>query len=150
MQPLRVSTNWTLFLKIFLPTFWIVFFGSLTFFVVVLNGGGALSSHFLLKAVTLFTFILFLLALYFSLIQLKRVEVAEDHFYVTNYFKTYRYSYDSIKSINETDLFITKLVSIRFVQKSSFGRKVRFLSRAQVWDEFTREHATLFSHLLHE
>lgn len=148
MHPIRVSSNWTLFLKIFFPTFWIVFFGSLLFFIVVLNGLGAMSAHPLVKIAAVLIFAMFFAALYFSVMKLKRVEMGEDHFFVTNYFRTYRYSYDSIAAINETDLFVTHLVSIRFTAKSAFGKKVFFISRTDVWREFIAGHPALFGHLL--
>ncbi|MDX1479154.1 MAG: hypothetical protein R3301_15675, partial [Saprospiraceae bacterium] len=78
----------------------------------------------------------------------KRVEMAQDHFFVTNYFKTYRYTYDSLKGINELDLLVAQVVVFRFVQKSAFGNSIYFVSRRKIWKEFVEQHPDLFAHLL--
>ncbi|MDX1479275.1 MAG: hypothetical protein R3301_16280, partial [Saprospiraceae bacterium] len=110
MQPLRVSSYWTLMMKIFIPTAWIVFFGALTVFTTVLNGMGHFRLPLPIKALIIGLYILGILLLYLSFQRLKRVEMAQDHFFVTNYFKTYRYTYDSLKGINELDLLVAQVV----------------------------------------
>ncbi|MDH5580219.1 MAG: hypothetical protein OEZ09_17355 [Betaproteobacteria bacterium] len=73
--------------------------------------------------------------LYATVLRLKRVECAEDFLYVTNYFKTYRYSYESIASTRTTHLLIAQIVTVRFRDRTSFGRRIYFIKRPNVWAE---------------
>lgn len=149
MQQLtRVSSSWTLYYKIFLPTVWIVFFGALIGVALIMQSLDRLRLHPLMIAGALVFYLLGIVILRFSLLRLQRVELAEDCFYVTNYFKTYKYSYSSIADIDERDLLIMKLTSIRFAEKSAFGKSVHFIQRRKVWTDFTEENAHLFEHLV--
>jgi hypothetical protein len=67
--------------------------------------------------------------------RLKRVECSADFLYVTNYFKTFRYSYDSIASTGVTQFVICEIVSVRFKERTAFGKKIYFVKRRKVWEE---------------
>jgi len=136
MEEIRVSSSWTLFYKVFLPTVWIAFFGALTLIVVFMNGMGTLSAHIWIKLGLLLFFLTGLAVLWYTIMDLKRVEVAEDAFYVTNYFKTYKYSYNSLKSVKEIDLFVMHITIFRFIEKTAFGRKIFFIQRHKIWTAF--------------
>ena len=88
----RVSSNLTLLFKIFIPTAWIAFFTPMTIAFLIAEranlpfGGGTV-----VRIGFLVGFLLFLLLIYYLLLPLKRVELAQDGIYVSNYFKTYRY-----------------------------------------------------------
>ena len=126
----RVSSDWTLFLKLFLPTVWIVFFGVVE---VVLIFNRMLPP--VLIAGTMVCYVIGLLVLYATLLRLKRVECTEEHLYVTNYFRTYRYTYDSIASTRKTSLGIADLVKITFNARTTFGKSIYFVKRPKVWEE---------------
>jgi len=144
MEQIRVSSSWTLFYKIFLPTVWIAFFGSLTLIVVSMNTMGGISSHIGIKLGALVFFLLGLALLWFTLMNLKRVELAEDAFYVTNYFKTYKYSYQSLKQVKEFDLIFLHITLFKFVAKTAFGNKIFFIQRRNVWTAFLKANPDLF------
>ncbi len=146
MKEVRVSSSWTLFYKIFFPTGWIVFFGAFAVFLLF-DGFGSVYLPMALRIGYIVFFVAGLVTLWFTLMSFKRVEMDEDCFYVTNYFKTYKYSYDSIASINELDFIIMKVVVLRFVERSSFGRKIFFVARRSVWGNFVQSHPHLFAHL---
>ena len=148
MQPVRVSSYWTLFLKIFIPTVWIVFFGAVTIFVTVLNGLGNISLGLSVKAAIIGLYAIGFVLLYISFLRLKRVEMTAEHFFVTNYFKTFRYTYQSLKNIKELDFLIMQIVIFEFVEKSAFGKKVFFVRRRKIWNEFVSEHPDSFAHLI--
>ena len=126
----RVSSDWTLFLKLFLPTVWIVFFGIVELVMIFYQ-----MLPPLLIGVSIISYAIGVLVLYATILRLKRVECAEDYLYVTNYFKTYRYSYDSIASTRKTHLLIAQIVTIRFKERTSFGRRIYFIKRQNVWEE---------------
>ena len=116
----RVSNNITLFLKMFLPTFWFVFFTTFLiaiFFIdpdkIPLLG----SSQF--KMVYIGMYLIFAVFLYFTIMQLLRVDMGPDKFYVSNYMKTYAYAYSDIKAIKETNYGIVRLITIHLKNKGA-------------------------------
>jgi len=127
----RLSSNWTIFYKFFIPIVWIVFFG-------VIIVGGLINFNFTSKILVLSIIALYLgfVALWaFTAMRLKRVECTDEHFYITNYFRTYRYTFDSLSRVKQTDLIVMKIVRLIFKEKSSFGKNVFFLRRKHVWEE---------------
>ena len=136
MEEIRVSSSWTLFYKVFLPTVWIAFFGALMLFIVFMDGMGAVSAHIWIKLGILLFFLTGLAMLWFTLMDLKRVEMAKDSFYVTNYFKTYKYSYRSLKEVKDRDLLVMHITTFKFIDKTAFGRKIFFIQRRKVWTDF--------------
>lgn len=126
---INLSSNWTLFLKIFFPILWGVFFGliTLTFWVSDRPSVGAMpiNSFRLLMSSFFFTG---MAVLYFSFIQLKRVEVDEHFLYVTNYKDTARYPFHNIEKVEEANYFLFKIYRVFFKEKGIFGKKVVFLA----------------------
>lgn len=59
--------------------------------------------------------------------QLYRVEYDTGGIYVTNYFKTVRYDWDSIDRIKTIHLGLFKINSIHLKDKGRFGRKIKYL-----------------------
>lgn len=128
-RPINISSNWTLFLKIFFPIFWGVFFGALTiafwFTKEPAVGSMSISNFRLLLSSFFFTG---MAVLYFSFMQLKRVEVDEHFVYVTNYKETARYPFHNISKLEEANYFLFKIVRIHFKESGIFGQKIIFLS----------------------
>ena len=85
----RISSNWTLFLKIFLPTFWFVFYGAIVIALFVASENQMAISMSMKIGVLVF-YLSGSLVLYYTFMDLKRVEYDKDFLYVTNYFKTVR------------------------------------------------------------
>ncbi len=124
----RISSNTTLFLKIFIPTFWIVFFGIFTLAVVLSNVKQFPLFNFIYFKVGLAAFFLGGLAfLYFTFIQLKRVELDREFVYASNYFKTYRYPYQNVEKIVERDIWLFYLVKIYLKTPGKFGQRLTFI-----------------------
>lgn len=129
IRPIHVSSNWTLFLKILLPIVWGVFFGltTIVFWISKEPSVGSISMFNFRLLMTSF-FITGMTVLYFSLMQLKRVEVDENFLYITNYKDTARYPFHNIEKLEEADYFIFKTVHVYFKEAGIFGKKVVFLS----------------------
>jgi len=139
----RVSTNWTLFFKFFLPVFWFVFFGSVTVAVLSLRYGyvgniprGAF------QLIVIFIFTSGLGILYFAFMRLKRVEMSDDFVYVTNYFKNFRYPYHNIEKIRYNNFGLFRSVTIVLRVPGHFGKKITFVPNGQ-FREFVEEHPEL-------
>ena len=128
-KPVNLSTNWTLILKIFFPIFWGVLFGLMTiaFWVSDVPYVGNMSIFNFRLLITSF-FLTGLAVMYFSVMQLKRVEVDKDFLYVTNYKDTARYPFHNIKKIEEANYFLFKIVKVYFKTAGIFGQKVVFLA----------------------
>ena len=124
----NVSSSVTLVLSIFVPTFWIAFFLITAIALSTLDTlrFGGFSSFGIKAALWLFVLLGFF-AFKYTLMRLKRVEMDEDHMYVTNYFKTVRYTYESIEKVVPIDLGIFPLMKVVLKQKGRFGRKVFFI-----------------------
>jgi hypothetical protein len=145
----RISSNWTLILKIFLPTAWITFFGLLTL-AILLAGPGELpmGGGLVFKLVFTLGFIVFFGFLYFTVLRLKRVDFSDDGIYISNYFKSYRYQYLDVAKIEETNLGLFTLGTLFLHQKGSFGRKIYFLISQIHYQDFLDKHPDRFKHLL--
>ncbi len=123
----RISSSLTLFFRLFLPTFWTVFFGAFTIGLLLTSQLPAVLDNIYFRIGLILFYLSGLVFLYFTCLQLKRVEIDPDFVYVTNYLKTYRYPFHNIESITETNLGLFHLATIRFKEKGSFGKKIHFL-----------------------
>ncbi len=123
----RISTNATLFLKLFLPIFWFVFFGAfvLTVWFVKTVSWGILHDPSAKVALTLL-YIIFIVFTYLTLWRLKRVEVDDLFLYVYSYFKSVRYPYPMIEDIRQYSFGPFQLACVRLKMDGSFGKKIWF------------------------
>jgi len=121
----RVSTSATLLLKFFIPTFWIVFFGfvNIGLFFLEFDFMGRIPSSYI-QFTFLSIYILIIFMMWRTLFKLKRIEMDEEYIYATNYFKTFRYSYESIASVSEQDYLIFKTLSFHLKEAGTFGKKI--------------------------
>ncbi|HHH54222.1 MAG TPA: hypothetical protein ENK91_11220, partial [Bacteroidetes bacterium] len=124
----RLSSNWTIVLKIFIPVFWFMFFGALTLATFITNPVEVpqytTSSFKTEMLIILITGTLFFL---FTFVRLKRVDADDKYIYVSNYFKTYRYPVENIDKIVIYNHLILKVAHLYFTGNSSFGKKIFFI-----------------------
>lgn len=133
----RLSSNWTLFLKIFLPVFWLSFIGGFMLAAFVSNNiefPQFTSLKFRIEI--LFIFLSGVIFFIFTFFRLKRVDVENDFIYVTNYFKTYRYHVGNIAEIKVYNHLILKAAHLKFTSRSSFGKKIIFIPNSQELKDF--------------
>lgn len=132
----RLSSNATLFLRIFLPVFWSVFFGAFTLAVFLAD---EMYFSFLpiqtFRYGMLFFYISGLLVIYFTFLRLKRVELTSDFLYITNYFKTARYPIAAISHLEWRRWFGISLGIFHLQAKGIFGQKILFLGRKKLIGE---------------
>ena len=118
----------TLILRLFIPTFSIVFFGLMAIAMLVVD---TYSLPFpgipYIRYVLFGFFVLCFLLMYFTLMQLKRVELSNSQLFVSNYFKTYAYQFKDLESVRKYNLLICKLWIVRLKYKGKFGRKIPFI-----------------------
>lgn len=145
----QISSGFTLFLKIVFPTFWFVFFGLLGLGTVFMN-----SDQYALLASTQFRlsyllfFLIFGLFIYLTLMRLHRIDMDAKNIYISNYFKTYRYDYQSVKSISVQNWLLFSLGIIELHDTGKLGKKIKFLPRKKVLNDFANQHHDIFKDLL--
>ncbi|HNR07184.1 MAG TPA: hypothetical protein PKM27_07710 [Saprospiraceae bacterium] len=137
----RLSSGWTLVLRLFVPVFYVVFMGALT--LATLSQGADLSPVFgtwIYRLAMPGLVLAGILTLRFTVWKLLRLDASPDHFYITNYFRTYRYSLDSIESIRPFGLFFLKFIKIKLKEKGSLGKELYILVERELWDQYADAH----------
>ena len=146
-----VSSPWTLTLKLLLPTFWFSFFGGLTIamFFKSLDGiGGPFTPN---SARLLMVSFLFLSGygyyLFFSAI--KWVAMDKDRFYVSNFLKSFQYTYDSIAKVEEQKVLFWHVVTVHFHAPGQFGQSIFFI-RSYFWHYYLKKHPEVLKQILNK
>ncbi len=140
MKTIVVSSSITLAIKYILPAMAVGLL--LPFFVFLFsadsaNYAGAIPVG-MIRLLILSFFVSFILLWRVSLRKLMRVEVGSDHLYVSDYFQTVRYTYDSIETIENWGFLIFDLVTIQLKAKGQFGQKIHFWAGSS-WQESANE-----------
>lgn len=132
----RLSSNTTLFLKIFLPTFWISFFTLVTLVVFFFTPDDVpLFQNWFFRSWYLFIYISFLLLFYFTFMRIQRVEFNGEVFLVSNYLKTYNCSIHDIEKLVLRNYFIFRTGNLVFHKKTKLGKKVKFILSKAMFSE---------------
>jgi len=137
----RLSSNLTLFFKIFLPVSWCSFFGlfGVVIFILDTNNEPFLTSS-MFRSIYVGFFLLFMALIYFTIFQLKRVETSEGYIYTTNYFKTIRFPIENIKKISVMNLGIIKIARMHLYNKGLFGSKIPFITKWTNFESFRTQY----------
>lgn len=144
-----VSSRFTLFLKLLLPTVWACFFGGLTIVMMFMpldNIGEPftpLSARIMISSFTVGTIGL----MYLFFIRIKWVATADDCFYVSNFMDSRKYTYDSIARIEETKGLIFRRVTIHLHEKGRFGKSFFFFAN-YYWHYFLKKHPDILSQIV--
>lgn len=134
----RISSNLTLLYKFFIPTFLTVLLGAVSIASWVIN-----SVPLNTKIILTISYFVLLIAMVFTLLRLKRVEIDADFVYVTNYFRHFRYPYHNIEKIIERDYRLFRIATIHFVKPGSFGKTAIFLPSGSLYNDFWEAHPAL-------
>ena len=136
----QVSSNLTLFYRLFVPVFFVVFAGALVGFLWLNPGeyyGNVRGSTLRLAATA--AFVAVVLALLASVWRLRRVEMSREWVYVTDYFRQARYPWSNVARVAETPLGLVRIVRVVFHEPGSFGRSATFVASASRWRLFKDE-----------
>ena len=134
----RLSTNATLFLKIFFPVFWTTIMAALALVVWLVEpskfGGLDMSS---LRWGATFALFAGVASFYFLTWPLKRVETDGEKVYVSNYFRTafYRWEQD-VEAYRESSFLFLRIGVIELNGIGSFGRKIPFVVSRRLMKKF--------------
>lgn len=146
-----VSSKWTLSLKLLLPTFWFCFFGGsllMLLFTDLTNIGEPFTP--LTARLTMLSFVLSSAGIYYLFfLPIKWVAMDEEFIYVSNFFKSAKYTYDSIDKFEESRFLFWNKVSIQFHNKGIFGQKIIFF-RSYYWLYFLKKHPAVLQKLIND
>ena len=137
----RISSNGTLFLKFFVPIFWIVFFGGFTIASLFFKFKyvGSIPALYFRIGVILF-YLSGLLMFMFTLMRLVRVEISPESIYVTNYFRHIKYPIDNFESLEVSQFGFFKVGTLVLREKGTFGKKLSFVANSFRLDAFWEKH----------
>lgn len=114
--------------KIFIPIFYSTFFGLLTLTSFILEPEDIpLLANPVSRTILFTSYVLTCTLIYFTIFDLKRVEIDEENIYISNYIHTYRYKREDIDNIDTKDFYLFKLSTIIMKTKTKMGRKIRFI-----------------------
>ena len=146
-----VSSKWTLSLKLLLPTFWFSFFGGsllILLFTDLSNIGDPFTPF--TARLTMLSFVLSSAGIYYLFfLPIKWVAMDEEFIYVSNFFKSAKYTYDSIDRFEESRFLFWNKVSIEFYNKGIFGQKIIFF-RSYYWLYFLKKHPAVLQKLIND
>jgi len=142
---LRLSSNITLILKIALPVLYATFFGMFVLSVFMIDTNFLLLSHPIFRTVLVIFYVLMITIIYFTFWRLRRVEYQAGHFYVSDYFKNYRYSIGDVASLKLSNLGVATIGKIILSGKGSLGKNIYFISKATNIQSFKEMEPHLFS-----
>lgn len=131
-----LSSNKTLFWRVFVPVFGSVFLLGLNLALLLISEENLYLSFPAIWA-RLAAVALFLGWLYWikrSIWRLKRVDANEAYLYVTNYWETVRYPWADVAEIVETRRMGRRLVHFKLVAPGRFGQVISMLASSQ-YDE---------------
>lgn len=144
----NVSSSFTVILKYALPTCWIVFFGAIAVAVWFVDSGPVAGMEAgVFRIVVSVFFVIGVALLYWSVMGLKRVEMDDHFFYVTNYFKHVRYPYHQLEKIEEKDYYFFRTVVLVLKQSGQFGKRITFIPGRINFDQFLAEHPEVVKQL---
>ncbi len=139
-KTIRLSSNWTIILRIVIPVIWLSFFASLLAASLLSNAIEVPQVANNAFRINIGIFILSgLIFFYFTLFRIKRVDADGQHIFVSNYFKTVRYTLDSVKEFEIYDHLLFKGVHIHLHEKGRFGKRIIMLPKMEHFNVFIEE-----------
>ena len=140
MGLIRLSSNWTLILRLFLPVAWVSFFGA--FFASTLLAD-AVEVPKLVNPTFRMGLAVFILSgmvfFRFTFLRLRRVDADSNFLYVSDYFRTYRYTLNSIERFVIYDHLVVKAVHVFLREKGRMGKRLIFLPKMIHFNRFVDE-----------
>ena len=140
----QLSSSWTLAFRIFLPTFWLAFFG--TFFFATLftdkNQIGQISMNGLRWGLLVFILV-FLFVFWKTVLRLKRIDADKEYVYVTNFFKNISYLHADVEKIELSKGIVFNYGTLVLKGKGYFGDRILFLASNKRVEIFIAENPQL-------
>lgn len=127
---INLSSNKTLFWRVFVPIFGTVFLGVLTL-AYVFTTHEQVYTPFLpnlwAKGLVMLVLSGWLYFVWRALWRLHRVDADDTHLYITNYWTTVRYPWADVRALEEKRRLGQRIVNIHLRAPGRFGQKIAFL-----------------------
>lgn len=137
----KLSSTTTIFLKLFFPIFWVVFFGSITVALFIYTPEGLNTRGQYFRWFWFAVFIGWSALMYFTVFRLKRVEGDSTGLVISNYFKHIFLPFESIQSFNDRRFGPFLLVWVKFNRPTLFGKSIYFLASRTRFNDFVAANA---------
>jgi hypothetical protein len=149
IQP--VSSRWTFFLKLAFPLLWIIIMGGVTVLMLIspLENIKEPFSPSTAKAMMIGFYLTVIGLLYLLFMRTHWVGLDTKNIYVSNFFKSYKYTYNSIAKFEEKNMLLYTIVVIHFHQKTKFGKSIYFI-RNHYWNYFLEKHPEVIDEIFAE
>lgn len=115
----------------------------LTWTVATIKAGDEVSPLFesmFYKITMVSLFIIGMIIIRLTVWRLKRMDISNPYIYVTDYFKTFRYTLDSIDSMDTFSIGWLKFLRVELREKGSLGKRFIFLLEKSMWDSYLDTH----------
>ena len=140
MRTLVVSSLMTLAVKYIFPAMLVGI--SLPLLIFMFSGDSANYAGAIplgLVRILLISFLISLVLLWrATLRKLLRAEIDTEYLYVSNYFDTVRYTYDSIERIDDWGILFFNIITVHLNAEGRFGKKLRFWAGSS-WQDAIEE-----------
>lgn len=134
-----LSSNATLFYRVFIPIFGTVFLSGLTLAMMLIPGEDLYLPfpvlYARLGAITILAGWIYLIRS--TIWRLKRADASEEHLYISNYWHTVRYPWNDVENITESKRIGRRLVHFHLKAPGRFGQTVTILA-ASHYDELMK------------
>lgn len=139
-KTIMLSTNTTLFWRVFVPVFSTVFWGgfAVAFLLTDIDELYLPVNALLARSTTLLFLLVWVLLMRRTLWRLKRVDADDTHLYVTNYWTTARYPWPDVENIEEKKRMGRRIVNLHLRAPGRFGRVISFLP-GSLYDNWKKE-----------
>lgn len=126
---IRLSSNKTLIIAIFLPLTWFVFFGAFGAAIWLTDPEDiiSVSGHYSRIFYSIF-FILIGALIYWKMMSFRRVEYDKEFIYISNYFKTVKTPFHQVANITKYNFIGSLIIKINLKHKGLFGNKIRCIT----------------------
>lgn len=147
----RVSSQWTIIIRIFIPTVWVTAILSVLILLgwAIRGKAGLLSNPFIWVAL-LIIFLTGFVIIRFLLWRIYRIDFDATNVYISNYFKTYKYPIRDIESIDTSAVWPSRIRIIRLKAKGSFGKNIPFMTSSSLWEDYVAQHPDTIAPLLRD
>jgi len=124
-----LSSNATLFWRVFVPIFGTVFLSGMTTALLLLDEDNLyLPFPALWARISALVFLVaWVLLVRRTIWRLKRVDANDTHLFVTNFWQTVRYPWSDVLNITESKRFGRKLVHFHLIAPGRFGKVISIL-----------------------
>ncbi len=141
----QISSSTSLIYRLFVPIFWISFWGALTLVAwfsgsTIISGSSPWAVRFGLLAILLSSAFVFWKTFW----RMHRIDCSSTHIFVSTYLKNVRYSWDDVEKIELSPSRGFALSTVHLRGSGSLGKDIPFLASRRKVDIFLKENPEKF------